>query len=99
MYLLLRRLGTSRRRSLGIEDGALVGTGSIVLHRAVVRSGGLVGAGAVVPNGMEVPSGAMALGVPAKIREGAVKADQVEHPAREYQRNWERYRAEMRRID
>jgi carbonic anhydrase/acetyltransferase-like protein (isoleucine patch superfamily) len=82
-----------------IEDGALVGTGSIVLHRAVVRSGALVGAGALVPGGMEVPSGAMALGVPAKVREGAVRPDQIEHPAREYVRNWERYRAEMRRLD
>jgi carbonic anhydrase/acetyltransferase-like protein (isoleucine patch superfamily) len=82
-----------------VENGALVGTGSIVLHRAIVRSGALVGAAALVPNGMEVPSGAMALGVPAKLREGAVKPDQVEHPAREYQRNWQRYRAELRRID
>src|SRR3954451_18409014 len=55
-----------------VEDGALVGTGSIVLHRAIIRSGALVGAAALVPGGMEVPSGAMALGVPAKIREGAV---------------------------
>lgn len=82
-----------------VEDGSLVGTGSIVLHRAVVRSGALVGAGAVVPNGMEVPSGAMALGVPAKVREGAVKPEQVIHPAQEYVRNWERYRDELRRID
>ena len=81
-----------------VEDGALIGTGSIVLHRAVVRSGGLVGAGAVVPNGMEVPSGAMALGVPAKLRLDTVKPDQIEHPAREYQRNWVRYRAELRRL-
>jgi carbonic anhydrase/acetyltransferase-like protein (isoleucine patch superfamily) len=82
-----------------IEDGALVGTGSIVLHRAIVRSGALVGAGAVVPNGMEVPSGAMALGVPARLRLDAVKPDQVARPAREYQQNWARYRAEMRRLD
>jgi carbonic anhydrase/acetyltransferase-like protein (isoleucine patch superfamily) len=82
-----------------VEDGALVGTGSIVLHRAVIRSGALVGAGALVPNGMEVPSGAMALGVPAKLREGAVKPEQITHPASEYVRNWERYRAELRRID
>jgi carbonic anhydrase/acetyltransferase-like protein (isoleucine patch superfamily) len=82
-----------------VEDGALVGTGSIVLHRAIVRSGALVGAGAVVPNDMEVPAGAMALGVPAKLREGAVKADQIEHPAREYQRNWKRYRDELRRLE
>jgi carbonic anhydrase/acetyltransferase-like protein (isoleucine patch superfamily) len=82
-----------------VEDGALIGTGSIVLHRAVVRSGALVGAAALVPNGMEVPSGAMALGVPAKLREGAVKPDQITYPAQEYVRNWERYRKELRRID
>jgi carbonic anhydrase/acetyltransferase-like protein (isoleucine patch superfamily) len=82
-----------------VEDGALIGTGSIVLHRAVVRTGALVGAGAVVPNGMEVPSGAMALGVPAKLKLGVLKPEQVTHPAEEYQRNWARYRAEMRRID
>jgi carbonic anhydrase/acetyltransferase-like protein (isoleucine patch superfamily) len=82
-----------------VEDGALIGTGSIVLHRAVVRSGALVGAGALVPNGMEIPSGAMALGVPAKLREGAVKPDQITYPAQEYVRNWERYRKELRRID
>jgi carbonic anhydrase/acetyltransferase-like protein (isoleucine patch superfamily) len=82
-----------------IEDGALVGTGSIVLHRVIVRSGALVGAGALVPGGMEVPAGAMALGVPAKLREGAVRPDQITHPAHEYQRNWARYRGELRRID
>jgi carbonic anhydrase/acetyltransferase-like protein (isoleucine patch superfamily) len=82
-----------------VEDGALIGTGSIVLHRAVVRSGALVGAGALVPGGMEVPAGAMALGVPAKLREDAVKPDQITYPASEYQRNWSRYRAELRRID
>jgi carbonic anhydrase/acetyltransferase-like protein (isoleucine patch superfamily) len=82
-----------------VEDGALVGTGSIVLHRAIVRSGALVGAGAVVPNDMEVPSGAMALGVPARLREGAVRPDQITHPAQEYVRNWARYRAELRRIE
>ena len=82
-----------------VEDGALVGTGSIILHRALIRSGALVGAGALVPGGMEVPPGAMALGVPAKLREHAVDPEQIAHPAREYVRNWERYRAEMRRID
>jgi carbonic anhydrase/acetyltransferase-like protein (isoleucine patch superfamily) len=81
-----------------VEDGALIGTGSIVLHAAIVRTGGLVGAGAVVPNGMEVPSGAMALGVPAQLRLDTVKPGQVEYPAKEYQRNWARYRAELRRL-
>jgi carbonic anhydrase/acetyltransferase-like protein (isoleucine patch superfamily) len=82
-----------------VEDGALIGTGSIVLHNAIIRSGALVGAAALVPGGMEVPSGAMALGVPAKIKEGAVRPDMVTHPVNEYQRNWDRYRTEMRRLD
>ena len=82
-----------------VEDGSLIGTGSIVLHRAIVRSGALVGAGAVVPNGMEVPSGAMALGVPAKLREGILNPAQITFPAQEYVRNCARYRAELRRID
>jgi carbonic anhydrase/acetyltransferase-like protein (isoleucine patch superfamily) len=82
-----------------VEDGALIGTGSIVLHRAVVRSGALVGAAALVPNGMEVVSGAMALGVPAQLREGRVTTEMVSGPAREYLRNWERYRKDLRRLD
>jgi len=87
------------RSSVRSSVGALVGTGAIVLHRAVVRSGALVGAGALVPGGMEVPAGAMALGVPARLREGAVRPDQITHSAQEYVRNWERYRNELRRID
>src|ERR687891_375056 len=47
-----------------IENGALVGTGAVILHRAIVRESALVGAAALVPNDMEVPSRAMALGVP-----------------------------------
>lgn len=83
-----------------IEDGALVGSGSIVLHRAVVRAGALVGAAALVPNDMEVPSGAMALGVPAKLRLDAADADRHIRPnARNYMANAARYHAELRRLD
>ena len=82
-----------------IEDGALVGNGSVVLHRAVVRSGALVGSNAVVPDGMEVPTGMMALGVPAKLREGSGKLDYILHSADDYVKKGQRYRRELRRID
>ncbi len=82
-----------------IEDGSLVGSGSVVLHRAVVRTGGLVGANAVVPNGMEVPSGAMALGVPATLKEGVVPAGSFEGAAEVYVQNGRRYRDALRRLD
>lgn len=82
-----------------IHDGALVGSGSIVLHRAVVETGALVGAGAVVAGGMVVPSGAMALGVPAKIRPDSVTADMIAVGMASYVARARRYRAELRRLD
>lgn len=85
-----------------IEDRALVGSGSIVLHRAVVRSEALVGAAALVPNGMEVPSRAMALGVPARLRLDAVTDAILEGNRRNaagYVLNAQHYRAHLRRID
>jgi len=60
-----------------LEDLVLIGSGAVVLEGVVCRSGSLVGAGAVVPPGTEVPAGAMALGVPARIREGVVSAESV----------------------
>jgi carbonic anhydrase/acetyltransferase-like protein (isoleucine patch superfamily) len=82
-----------------VHDGSLVGTGSIVLHRAVVESGALVGAGAVVPNDMVVPSGAMALGVPAKLRPDSVDDAEIKRIVALYVDNAKRYRAELRRLD
>lgn len=83
-----------------IEDGALVGSGSIVLHRAIVRRESVVGANAVVPNDMEIPSRAMALGVPAKLRLDAVDPeDTIARGARNYVRNGKLYREQLRRID
>jgi carbonic anhydrase/acetyltransferase-like protein (isoleucine patch superfamily) len=82
-----------------IHDRALIGTGSIVLHLAVVESGALVGAGAVVPNGMHVPSGAMALGVPAKLRPDTADPSEIDRIAGLYVGNAQRYRKELRRLD
>jgi carbonic anhydrase/acetyltransferase-like protein (isoleucine patch superfamily) len=82
-----------------VEDRALVGTNSVVLHRAIVRTVALVGASALVPNDMEVPSGAMALGVPARLRLDAVTLDMIVPNAANYVRNGQRYAAELRRLD
>jgi carbonic anhydrase/acetyltransferase-like protein (isoleucine patch superfamily) len=82
-----------------VESGALIGTGSIVLHRALVHSGALVGAGAVVPNDMDVPSRAMALGVPAKIRPDSVNPQDIIEQAAGYVANAEYHKARTRRID
>ena len=67
-----------------IEDAVLIGSGSVVLEGVICRSGSLVGAGAVVSPGTEVPAGAMALGVPARIRPGTVTRDSVRINAEAY---------------
>ena len=81
-----------------IEPGSLVGSNSVVLHRAVVRSGALVGAGALVPNDMEVPAGAMALGIPAKLRPGTVQPGQFRESVQGYVANGRRYLEQLRRL-
>lgn len=82
-----------------IEDRCLVGSGSIVLHHARIETGALVAAAAMVPNRMVVPSGAMAVGVPARIKPDAVKADMIAHATDTYLRYCDRYRKELRRLD
>ena len=67
-----------------LEDLVLVGSGAVVLEAVTCRSGSLVGAGAVVSPGTEVPAGAMALGVPARIRPGVVSRDSVRVNAEAY---------------
>ncbi|OHV40691.1 gamma carbonic anhydrase family protein [Pseudofrankia sp. EUN1h] len=82
-----------------VENGALIGSGSIVLHNARVGTGAIVGANAVVSNNGVVPPGAMALGVPAKIREGAANPDGIAIAAEHYVENGKRFREELRRLD
>lgn len=82
-----------------VEPGCLIGNGSIVLHRVVVRSGAIVAANAVVLNDTEVPSGSIAVGTPAVIKEGRARRGDIEAGAESYRHRAVRYRAEMRRID
>lgn len=81
-----------------IEDGALCGSGCIVLHDAVVGAEATVGAGAVVPNRMQVPPLALAVGVPAKVREGASDPPSIRVAAESYIHNGRRYRHDLERI-
>src|SRR5437899_11358282 len=50
-----------------IEDGALVGMGSIVMNGARIGRGSIVGAGAVITEGKEYPEHPLIIGSPAKV--------------------------------
>jgi carbonic anhydrase/acetyltransferase-like protein (isoleucine patch superfamily) len=82
-----------------LKDDCLVGSGSVVLHHAVIGSGATVGANAVVPNQMDVPPGALAIGVPATIREGKSNLGLIQLSAAEYVANGKRFRTSLRRVD
>lgn len=70
-----------------IEDGALIGMGSIVLNRARVGRRAMLAAGSVVREDQEVPPEVLAAGVPAKVKKelAGSSSEWVEMAAREYQ--------------
>src|SRR5919206_4234461 len=70
-----------------IEDGALIGMGSIVLNRARVGRRAMVAAGSVVRENQEIPPLVLAAGVPAEVKKtlGGSSSEWVEMAAREYQ--------------
>jgi carbonic anhydrase/acetyltransferase-like protein (isoleucine patch superfamily) len=82
-----------------LEDECLVGSGSVVLHHALIRHGATVGANAVVPNNMEVPAGALAVGVPAVVRPGKSSLVLIQISGAEYVENGRRYRRTLTRLD
>lgn len=57
--------GTNKLPTL-IEDGAFIGSGTILVAPAIVRRHAVTGAGAVVTRNTDVPPGATYVGVPAK---------------------------------
>jgi carbonic anhydrase/acetyltransferase-like protein (isoleucine patch superfamily) len=70
-----------------VEDGALIGMGSIVLNRARVGSRAMLAAGSVVREGGEIPPEVLAAGVPAQAKKSLAgsSSEWVEMAAREYQ--------------
>ena len=81
-----------------VENNCLIGSGSVILHRAVVGAGALVGASAMVPNDTNIPPLAMALGVPCKIRENAVEPGAFDYAVEIYINDGHQYRSDLRRL-
>ena len=83
-----------------VEDGCLIGSGSLVLNRATVRTGAVVAAAALIREDMVVPAGALALGVPATIREGAGlrQREWIARAVKDYVQTASQHRAGTRRI-
>ena len=79
-----------------VHDGALIGSGSVVLHEVHVHTGATVAAGAVVRNRTEVPERALAVGVPASIKPDASDIQAIADGAALYVDNARRYKEALR---
>ncbi|GGM40627.1 gamma carbonic anhydrase family protein [Longimycelium tulufanense] len=83
-----------------IGDRCLIASGSVVLNGSVVERNAIVGAGAVVSFDGHVPARAMALGVPARIRENfEVPEGSFRFAVDKYVDNIQVYRQKLRRLD
>ncbi len=82
-----------------IGDNCLIASCSVVLNGSTIGSGAIVGAGAVVPFKFTVPERSMALGVPARIREGfLVPEGHTDANTARYHENGKLFRDQLRRI-
>ncbi|ROS32143.1 gamma carbonic anhydrase family protein [Amycolatopsis thermoflava] len=82
-----------------VEDRCLIGSGSVTLNRAVVRTRAVVGAAALVPEDFEVPPHAMALGVPVKLRTARIDPGWMDFAVQSCVDAGLRYRRGLRRLD
>jgi len=76
-----------------VEDGALVGMGSILCQRSHLGAGAMLAAGSVLSERSEIAAGMLGAGVPAREKKeltGSAK-DWTEHAAAEYQQLRVRY--------
>jgi carbonic anhydrase/acetyltransferase-like protein (isoleucine patch superfamily) len=81
-----------------VEDGALIGMGSIVLNGARIGRGSIVGANSVVTGGKQFPENALIIGSPARVIR-TLEPDQISiHDAESYQRNGPRFKKGLKRI-
>lgn len=81
-----------------VEDGCLIGSGSITLNRVVVGAGSIVAAAALVPEGFVVPPRSLVAGVPATIKRSGVDAAWTQRAVRHYIETARYHRKALRRL-
>jgi carbonic anhydrase/acetyltransferase-like protein (isoleucine patch superfamily) len=83
-----------------LEDGALVGMGSIVMNGAKIGRGSIVGAGAVITEGKAFPEYSLVIGAPARVTRtlDPAQVEKMGSAAGFYQLNGPRYKKGLTKI-
>lgn len=83
-----------------IEDGALIGMGSIVMNGARIGRNSIVGAGSVITEGKEFPERSLIIGSPARVIRTLddTQVEKMGSAARFYVANGPRFRKGLKRI-
>lgn len=81
-----------------VEDGCLIGSGSVTLNRVMIGKDSIVAAGAVVSEGFEVPPGSLVAGVPATVKRSGVDTTWTKSAVQTYIATAKHHRAGLRRI-
>jgi carbonic anhydrase/acetyltransferase-like protein (isoleucine patch superfamily) len=81
-----------------VEDGCLIGSGSVTLNRAVVGAGSIVAAAALVPENFVVPAGSLVAGVPAQVKRSGVDPSWTQRAVKDYIDTARHHRKGLRRI-
>jgi carbonic anhydrase/acetyltransferase-like protein (isoleucine patch superfamily) len=83
-----------------LEEGALVGMGSIVMNGAKIRRGSIVGAGSVITEGKEFPEYSLIIGAPARVIRtlDPAQVEKMGGAARSYMRNGPRFKKGLKKI-
>ena len=83
-----------------VEDGALIGMGSIVMNGAKIGRGSIVGAGAVITEGKEFPEHSLIIGAPARVIRtlDPAQIERMGSAARFYVGNGPRFKNGLKRI-
>ena len=84
-----------------IGNNSLIGMGATVLNGAVIGNNCLVGANALVTEGKVFPDNSLIVGSPAKaVRTlDAQAVEGLKRSAESYVRNWQRFKAGLKRLD
>jgi carbonic anhydrase/acetyltransferase-like protein (isoleucine patch superfamily) len=83
-----------------IEDGALVGMGSIIMNGARIGRGSIVGAGSVITEGKQFPEYSLIIGAPARVIRtlDPAQVEKMGGAAKSYMRNGPRFKKGLKKL-